>query len=105
MLPVSDFKLKRKSNNYNHIGKIRIKLVVVFAVVVATLFGAQLVFASNLAIDGQKISEVDNQISQLEAQNTMLKVEIANESSLVSLTKKAEDAGYKTPNNVIILQK
>ena len=106
MLPVSDFKIReKKRKNFNLFGKIRIKLLVVFSFAVAALFATQLVFASNLAIDGQKMSQADEQINQLEEENTRLKVQIAQESSLASLTKRAEDLGYKTPQDILILQK
>lgn len=106
MLPISDFKIsEKKRKNFNVLGKVRIKLLVLFSFAVAALFTTQLVFASNLAIDGQKMSETDEQINQLEAENTMLKVQIAQESSLVSLTKRAENLGFTSPQNVLIFQK
>ncbi|OGD97175.1 hypothetical protein A3A49_02205 [Candidatus Curtissbacteria bacterium RIFCSPLOWO2_01_FULL_38_11b] len=101
MLPVSYIKLNLKKNSNNLIGKIRVKLLVVFALVIFTLFTAQIVFASNLAVDGQKKSKVDEQIKVLEAQNTILKIEIAKESSLTSLVKKAKDLGFKNPEDIL----
>jgi len=106
MLPVSDFKIsEKKRKNFNIFGKVKIKLLVLFSFAVAALFTTQLVFASNLAIDGQRMSQADEQINQLEAENTMLKVLIAQESSLISLTKRAENLGFIPPQEVLILQK
>ncbi len=102
MLPVSDFKLyAQKKNRLNLIGKIKVKLLVVFAFVIATLFATQLAFASNLAVGGQKISEVEREIQALDEKNTKFKVEIAEESSLTSLASYAKDHGYINPKDVI----
>ena len=75
--------------------------IICIALVIFTLFTAQIVFASNLAVDGQKKSKVDEQIKVLEAQNTILKIEIAKESSLTSLVKKAKDLGFKNPEDIL----
>ncbi len=102
MLPISDFKINaHKKSKLNLIGKIKVKLLVVFALVIAALFFTQLVFASNLAVDGQKIAQVDKEIQALEAENTTLKVQVAKESSLTSLAQKAKDLGYTIPKNII----
>ena len=70
---------------------------------VASLFVSQLVFANNLATDGQKLSSVDDQIKELEAQNTTLKMQIAQASSFVNLSKKAKDLGFSKPSKLIAL--
>lgn len=95
-----DFKIEKKQN-FNLIGKIKVKVLVVSALVVVSLFGGQLVFANKLATDGEKLADIEAGIEELEAQNTTLKVKIASESSLVNMTKKAQDLGFATPTQVI----
>ena len=101
MLPVSDFKV-RKKETYNLAGKIKVKVLVLFVLVVITLFTTQLVFANSLATDGQKLAEIESEIERLEAENTTLKAKIAQESSLVVLSQKAQDLGFNKPSKVII---
>ncbi|HSX18702.1 MAG TPA: hypothetical protein VLE91_01050 [Candidatus Saccharimonadales bacterium] len=85
----------------NLIGRVKVKILVVFCFVFASLIGAQLVFANNLATDGPKISEIYTQIDQIEAQNTQLKVQIAQNSALASLQKEAQSQGFAKPAKVI----
>lgn len=103
MLPITDFKKSRITKNQpkKSFGTIRIKILVVFAVLVSALFFTQLVFANNLATDGQKLSNVQEEIASLEQENTTLKVEIAKASSLTSLSQKAKQTGYSKPAHVI----
>lgn len=99
----SDFKVKKERNFSLFGGKIRLRvLVAVFILVIALVF-AQLVFANNLAVDGQKLSEIDDEIKNLEAQNTTLRVEIAKTSSLTSLGKRAHELGFIKPQKINIL--
>lgn len=100
MLPVSDFKIKKKEN-FNLIGKIKVKVLVITGLLVGTLFFAQLVFANNLATDGEKLAKIHEEIKRLDAENTTLKVEIAKESSLVTLSQKAQNLGFLNPSKVI----
>lgn len=100
MLPVSDFK-NRQDRKKKPTGGVRVKLMVVISAAATLLFFTQLVFANGLATDGQKIAQVDEEIQNLESENTILRVEIAKKSSLVALTKKAADEGYKKPTLVI----
>ena len=72
------------------------------AFVVIASFFTQLVFAGNLAIGGQKLSEVENEIKRLEAENTTLKVEIAKEAALSNLAADAQKLGFEKPKQVII---
>lgn len=97
-----DYKIKNNEVNLNLIGKIRVKLLVITALMVFTLIFAQLVFASSLAVDGQRLSKIEEQIKSLEAENTTLKVEIAKESALSNLAQKAEAKGFKKPKEIII---
>ena len=100
MLPVSDFK-NRQNQDKKHIGGVKVKLMVVISAAATLSFFTQLVFANGLATDGQRLAEVDEEIQNLESENTILRVEIAKKSSLVALTKKASDEGYKKPTLVI----
>lgn len=104
MLPISDFKHnKLKSEQFQFAGKITVKLLVVVSILISTLFVSQLVFANNLATDGQKLSNVDLEIKKLEAENTTLKVQIANVSSFINLSKKAQELGFGKPSKQIAL--
>lgn len=104
MLPVSDYKINDKKKDLNLAGKIEVKILVFFACAVILLLFTQLVFANNLATDGQKLSEIEEEIQKLNAENTTLKVEIAKESSLNALSKKAKDLSFERPSRVINLQ-
>ena len=100
MLPVSDFKIKKK-DNFNLIGKSKVKVLVIIGLLVSASFFAQLVFANNLATDGEKLAKIHEEIKKLEAENTTLKVEIAQESSLNTLSEKAQKLGFAKPSQVI----
>ena len=91
----------KKKNDFNLIGKIRLKVLVIATVIITTLLFTQLVFANNLATDGQKLSEVEDEIQKLTAENTSLKVQIATESSLSNLAKKAAELGFSKPSLII----
>ncbi len=98
MLP-ADFKniyIKEKKESFNLIGRIKIKVLILAAIAVAFLFSAQLVLANNLATDGQKVSQIEDQINHLEQENTTLRAGIAQESSLSYLSQKAKDLGFDT---------
>ncbi len=84
-------------------GTIKIKLLFLIGVLIIGLFFTQLVFANNLATDGQKLSDVQQEIKRLESENMTLKADIATESSLNTLSKKAEVLGFKKPTKVIDL--
>ena len=101
MLPISDFKSKKKSD-FNLVGKIRLKFLVASTLIIAVLLFAQLVFANNLATDGQKLSQIEKQIQKLAAENTTMKMQIAQASSLNSLSKKATELGFSKPSKIII---
>lgn len=102
MLPVPDFyKDKKQENDFNLIGKVKVKLLIVFSCMLFGLITAQLVFANSLATDGQKLQAIHEQIEKLETENTKLKVEIAQNSSLSSLSQKAQESGFGKPSKVI----
>ena len=76
MIHINDYKFKNsQSESLNLVGKVKVKLLIVLAFVVIASFFTQLVFAGNLAVGGQKLSEVENEIEKLEAENTTLKIE------------------------------
>ena len=100
MLPVSDYKIQKK-NNFNLIGKIKVRVIVIIGSLVAFSFFAQLVFANNIATDGQKLAQIQNEIKKLESENTTLKVKIAQESSLATLTQKAQELNFRRPSKII----
>lgn len=104
MLPVSDFRVVKKEQNYNLIGRIRVRLLVALTVLVVGLFFTQLVFANSLATDGQKLAQIQSQITNLQAQNMTLKVQIAQASSLQTLSQKAQVMGFGSPEKLIVLK-
>ena len=104
MLPVSDFRVVKKEQNYNFIGRVRVRLLVALTVLVLGLFFTQLVFANSLATDGQKLAQIQNEIKSLEDQNMTLKVQIAQASSFQTLSKKASLMGFVSPQKVIVLK-
>ena len=101
MLPVSDFG-KSQNKEKKHAGGVKVKLAVAISAAATMLFFTQLVFANGLAVDGQKIAQVEEEIQKLESENTILKVEISKKSSLVSLSKKAQEDGFKKPSLIIV---
>lgn len=99
MLYTSDFRVKKqKENSFNLVGKIKVKILLICAFIVASLFFAQLVFANNLAVNGQKLSDILDQIAKLEGENTTFRAEIAKESSLSTLSQKAGEMGFEKPS-------
>lgn len=99
-----DFRAVKKQPSYNLIGKVRVRILVVLTTLVFSLIFAQLVFANNLATDGQKLAEVQKQIADLKDQNMTLKVQIAQASSFQVLAKKASDMGFVSPKDPIVLK-
>lgn len=91
----------KKKNDFNLMGKIRLKVLVVSSLLITALLATQLVFANNLATDGQKQSEVEEEIQKLAAENTSLKIQIAKEASLSNLAKKAIELGFSKPFQII----
>lgn len=104
MLPVSDFRVIKEEQNYNLFGRIRVRLLVALTVLVVGLFFTQLVFANSLATDGQKLAQIQSQVTSLEAQNMTLIVQIAQVSSLQTLSKKAQELGFVSPEKLIVLK-
>ena len=100
MLPVSDFKIQKK-NNFNLVGKIKVKVIVFIGSLVAFSFFAQLVFANNIATDGQRLSKIQQEINKLEAENTTMRMRIAQESSLATLSQKAQKLNFSRPTKIV----
>lgn len=98
MLPVSDFKnLKKEKKTLSLLGQIKLKVLITTAIVVFGLVFVQMVFASAIATDGEKLSALQKEIAQIEAQNITLKAQIAQISSLTYLSTKAQVLGFNKP--------
>lgn len=101
------FDYKKNNNEKNKrkwiSGKIKLKILFVLGFILIGLFFTQLVFANNLATDGQKLAQVQSDINKLEAENMTLRVQIAQESSFANLSKEAADMGYKKPQKVTVI--
>lgn len=102
MLPISDYNYKiEKKENLKFFGKVKLKILVVFAVSLSLLLISQLVFASNLTSDGQRMQEFAQELDKLETENQILKAEIAKVSSLSQLSQKAEKLGLSKPAKLL----
>lgn len=117
MLPISDFKYtasQRSANailfkpnavgfmsNWQSVGKVKIKFLLVLAIVLLCLFGTQLAFASNLSTDGHKLASIESDIQNKETENLNLKTKIAQISALSSLSEKAIELGFSRPQKII----
>ncbi len=103
MLPISNYIYKKENNKNLKQGSIKVKIIFIFVFLLTGLVFTQLVFANNLATDGQKLSQYQDEIRQLENENITLRAEIAQKSSLVNLSKKAVELGFKKPSKLTIL--
>lgn len=101
MLPVSDFNYIEKKGEIDFLGKIKLKILVFFAIVLTTLLSSQIVFAGNLSSDGKKLHEIKTEISNLESENLNLKSKIAQISSLTNLSQKAQAIGFNKPSEIL----
>ena len=102
MNKLTDFRKNHKQeNNFNLIGKIKVKILIAFSCMLFLLISAQLVAANNLATDGQKLQQIYEEIEKLEAEETRLEVEIAQNSSLAVLSQKAQESGFRRPAKII----
>jgi len=102
MKNLKDFnKSTTKPNNTTSTGKIKLKVLLVFSFLIIALVFAQIIFSSNLAVDGQKLSNVNSEIKQLEASNNILRVAIAKESSFSSLSLKAQELGFAKAGDIL----
>lgn len=78
-------------------GSIRLKAVFLALFLLIALVSTQLVFANSLATDGEKLSQIREEIKVIEKENVYLHAEIAKVSSLTSLSKEAQKSGYIIP--------
>lgn len=102
MLPISDFNYKiDKKEKPKFFGKVKLKILVFFAVSLSLLLISQLVFASNLASDGQRMQEFAQELEKFETENQTLKAEIAKVSSLNTLSQKAGKLGLNKPAELL----
>lgn len=102
MSKLTDFSVRADKNSMLNLpGKIKVKLVLFFTLSVTFLIFAQLVFAGNLAVNGQKVASIEKEIQELEIENTALKVEIAEDTSLSNLSLKADKLGFQKPLKIV----
>ncbi len=100
MLPVSDFKIQNR-DSFNLLGRVKVKVVLVACMTVLGLFFAQLVFANNLATDGERLTQIRDEIRKLELENNTLKIQIVQSASLDFLSQKAPTLGFSKPSKII----
>lgn len=100
-MKLRDYKSYSVRSDFSLMGRVKIQFLVVAALILGSLFITQLIFATSLATDGEKLVGVENNIAQLEQQNANLKVKIAQKSSLAILSQKAQELGFKKPSQVI----
>ncbi len=82
-------------------GKVKLKILIVFALILSSLFGAQIVIAGGLTSDGKKLHEINQEALQLQSENLYLKSQIAQISSLTNLSQKADTLGFNKPSIVL----
>lgn len=101
MLQRSDF-IPKENKKLRFFGKAKLQILVYVGIftLIALVFG-QLVFANNLATDGEKLANIEDQIQKLQDENTSLRVRIAKETSLVNLSKIAQDEGFSRPAKIV----
>ncbi len=87
--------------DWGSIGKIRLRVLIAFGIFLSGLFLTQLVFAANLSTDGQKLAIAQEAIAKFESENADLKAQIAQESSLTTLSQKAKALGFSTSPKII----
>ena len=116
MLPLTDFKISSKSYqpafaqndsggnllfDWGAVGKVKVRVLIVAALVLTSLFATQLVFAASLSTDGQRLAKIEEEIARRESENANLKTEIARESSLSNLSQKAKSLGFTDTPKII----
>jgi len=101
MLPVSDYIIRDKKRNFILSGKVKLKVLIFLAIIITASFFSQMVLANNLATDGHLLSKYEAEIKTLESVNTSLKVQIARETSLATLNKKANKLGFSNTSQII----
>lgn len=116
MLPLTDFKIA--SNSYQPtlvrsgssgnllfdwgvVGKVKIRVLVIAALLLTSLFATQLVFAASLSTGGQRLAKIEEEIAMRQSENANLKTEIARQSSLSNLSQKAKALGFTDTPKII----
>ena len=98
---LSDFKSRKTEQNLKLVGKIKVRVLIIFAFTTGLILSTQLLFAASLATDGEKLSQIEQEIGRLEQENAALKVNIAQESSLKTLSQRAQRLGFAKPSQII----
>lgn len=75
-------------------GKIKVGMIFILCLTTAAIVAIQLIFSTSLATDGAKLAQIEAEIKKMGSQNTSLRVQIAQESALVNLNKKAPELGF-----------
>jgi cell division protein FtsL len=102
MLPVSDFRYKIENiEKTDFFGKVKLKILIVFAIILSSLFAAQIVIAGGLTADGKKLHQINEEALKLQSENLYLKSQIAQISSLTNLSQKAQTLGFNKPLKVL----
>ena len=102
MLRNTDFIPKKENKKLRFFGKARVQILVsVGAITILALIFGQLVFANNLATDGEKLAKIEDQIQKLQDENTGLRMQIARETSLTNLSKVAQEEGFSRPAKIV----
>ena len=96
------FKGKKTEQNYNLFGRIKVKVLIFLSIITALILATQLVFAANLATDGKKLSQIEQEIRNLEQENETIRVKISQETSLKTLSQKAERLSFKKPSEIVV---
>lgn len=110
MLPISAFdknsafKANKINQNFNLIGKIKLKVLIISCFLILAVLTTQMVFASSLAVDGEKLSQIEQELERLDVENTQLRARIAQESSFKTLSQKATQLGFTKPKKISTLQ-
>ncbi|MDO8487580.1 MAG: hypothetical protein Q7S45_04750 [Candidatus Curtissbacteria bacterium] len=87
--------------DWGSIGKIKLRVLITFSILLTCLFLTQLVFAANLSTDGQKLAIAQEAIAKYESENADIRAQIARQSSLTNLSQKAEALGFSANPKII----
>lgn len=73
----------------------KIWLPYILSGVVYVLLVLQVVISNRLAVTGKHISQIEEDLSQTQKENTLLRERIASASSLLTLKSKVKDMGFE----------
>ncbi|MBI4137502.1 hypothetical protein HY469_05575 [Candidatus Roizmanbacteria bacterium] len=71
-------------------------LVLLSTITVVALFGAQLIVSNRLATMGAVLSDMEVQTNELKKENEELSHQIASDSSLLVVSKRAAELGFSS---------